>query len=215
MILSKNSSEYETYPQESNILVITQKNMKKHSFWPFIIAMVIVTLYTIIHQFIIGHRVGMVAMNDFMGIWFLLFGVIKLLDLKGFVDSYRKYDIIAKRRHGYAYLFPFLEIVLGIAYLLDANMQYRIAINSWTLILVAITGIGIFHSLRKKEAIDCVCMGTTFPLKMSKINLWENISMWAMAFFMLIRMGNVTMAHTMNTIPSTQIQQTTSTVNCH
>ncbi|MFA7717394.1 MAG: MauE/DoxX family redox-associated membrane protein, partial [Candidatus Absconditabacterales bacterium] len=144
-----------------------------------------------------------------------------LFDLKGFVRSYRKYDIIAKRWHGYAYLFPFLEIVLGLAYLLDANMQYRIAINSGTLLLVAITGIGIFHSLRKKEAIDCVCMGTTFPLPMSNINLWENISMGAMAFFMLLRMGNITLAQTASDITgnnhqtSSITQQTSTGASCH
>jgi hypothetical protein len=113
--------------------------MKKHSLMPFYIAMAIVTIYTAVHQFILGRREGMIAMNDFMGIRFLLFGVIKLLDLKGFVDSYRKYDIIARHRHRYAYLFPFFEIILGLAYILDGQMQYRIAINSATLLLVGIT----------------------------------------------------------------------------
>lgn len=187
--------------------------MKKHSYLPFYIAMGIVTIYTIIHQFLLGQREDMIAMNDFMGVRFLLFWVIKLLDLKGFVDSYRKYDIIAKRWHGYAYLFPFLEIILGLAYVLDSQMQYRIAINSATLLLVAITGIGIFKSLRKKEAIDCVCMGTTFPLKMSKINLRENISMGAMAFVMLIWMGMMAMPIA-NANISIQQEQTTQAI-CH
>lgn len=187
---------------------------KKKSYLPFYIAMTIVTLYTIIHQLLIGKRVGMIAMNDFMGIWFLLFGVIKLFDLKGFVNSYRKYDIIAKRWDWYAYLFPFLEIWLGLAYLLDTHMQYRIAINSGTLLLVAITWIGIFHSLRKREAIDCVCMGTTFPLPMSNINFIENISMGLMAFFMLIWMGNITLAHTDYKTTSVS-QQTNEAPSCH
>lgn len=180
---------------------------------PFYIAMAIVTIYTAVHQFILGRREGMIAMNDFMGIRFLLFGVIKLLDLKGFVDSYRKYDIIARHRHGYAYLFPFFEIILGLAYILDGQMQYRIAINSATLLLVGITWIDIFRSLRKKEAIDCVCMGTTFPLKMSKINLRENISMGAMAFIMLIRMGMMVIPVT-KADTSIQLQQNAQ-ASCH
>lgn len=79
--------------------------------------------------------------------------------------------------------------------------------------MVAITGIGIFKSLRKKEAIDCVCMGTTFPLKMSKINLRENISMGAMAFVMLIWMGMMAMPITNKDI--TPSQQTNTTASCH
>lgn len=162
--------------------------MKKNSFVPFYIAMAIVSIYTLGHQIIIGHRTGMIAMNDFMGVRFLLFGIIKLFDLKWFISAYIKYDIIAKRRKPYGYIFPFLEIFLWLAYILDSQMNYWIVINGATLLLVAITGIGIFNSLKKKEAIDCVCMWTTFPLPMSKINLRENISMGIMAACMLIWM---------------------------
>jgi len=55
---------------------------KPASFKPFIIAMMIVVVYTIAHQLMIGQWVGMIAMNDFMGVWFLLFGVIKLFALE-------------------------------------------------------------------------------------------------------------------------------------
>lgn len=146
-------------------------------FIPFYLAMAAVFIYTAIHQIIIGHRVGMIAMNDFMGIRFLLFGVLKLLDLEGFVKTFMQYDIVAKRRTPYGYIFPFLEIVLGIAYLRDTQMQYRLTINVVTVLLVGITGIGIWYALKGKKEIDCVCMGTKFPLPMSIINLVENIAM--------------------------------------
>ena len=87
--------------------------MKHHKMYiPFYIAMLIVVLYTAIHQFIIGHRVGMVAMNDFMGIRFILFGLLKFLDIEGFAESFMQYDIVAKKRKPYGYFFPILEIIL-------------------------------------------------------------------------------------------------------
>jgi len=186
-----------------------------YKYIPFYIAMSLVTVYTIIHQLLLRHRSGMIAMNDFMGVWFLLFGIIKLFDLKWFVRSYHKYDIIAKHRIGYAYLFPFLEIALWFAYLFDTQMHYRVAINGITLSLVAITWVVIFRSLKKKETIDCVCMGTLFPLPMSTINLRENVSMGAMAFVMLIRMWSMNIpAISANELP-TQQTITSTGASCH
>jgi len=87
--------------------------MKHHKMYiPFYIAMLIVILYTTIHQFVIGHRISMIAMNDFMGIRFILFGLLKFLDIEGFANSFMQYDIVAKKRKPYGYFFPILEIIL-------------------------------------------------------------------------------------------------------
>lgn len=118
-----------------------KKNKSHRLFIQFYLAMTAVFIYTAAHQILIGHRVGMIAMNDFMGVWFLLFGILKLLDLEGFVKTFMQYDIVAKRRKPYGYFFPFLEILLGIAYLRDKQMHYWLTINIVTILLVGITGV--------------------------------------------------------------------------
>ena len=185
-------------------------------FIPFYLAMMAVFIYTAAHQIVLGQWKGMIAMNDIMGIRFILFGVLKLLDLEGFVKTFMQYDIVAKKRKPYWYLFPFLEIVLGIAYLRDIQMQYRLTINIVTVLIVGITGIWIFYALKTKKDIDCVCMGTKFPLPMSIINLIENIAMGAMAVIMLFWMENITLGNTIhtNTVSPTEISSTTW-ANCH
>ena len=196
-----------------------QKKEKKGShrvFIPFYLAMTAVFIYTAVHQIIIGHRIGMIAMNDFMGVRFLLFGILKLLDLEWFVKTFMQYDIVAKKRTPYGYLFPFLEILLWIAYLADKQMHYRLTINIVTVLLVWITGIGIRYALKAKKDVDCVCMGTKFPLPMSIINLIENIAMWAMAVVMLFRMGNVTLGNNIHQVSTTPSQTIVSSgVSCH
>lgn len=199
--------------QENNIYFFT-KDMKHHKMYiPFYIAMLIVILYTTIHQFIIGYRSGMIAMNDFMGIRFILFGLLKFLDIEGFANSFMQYDIVAKKWKPYGYFFPILEIILWIAYLWDTQMYYRITINVATILLTGITSIGIYYALKAKKDIDCVCMGTKFPLPMSIINLVENIAMGAMAVFMVIRMGSMSMAQ--SPTMTTTLQQTNTWANCH
>ena len=93
-------------------------------------------------------------------------------------------------------------------------MHYRLTINIATVLLVGITSIGIFYALKAKKDIDCVCMGTKFPLPMSIINLIENIAMGAMAVFMIIRMGSMTMTQTLTTTTS-PTQQTSTATSCH
>jgi hypothetical protein len=43
-----------------------------------------------------GERTPHVLMRYFMGGFFLVFSFFKLLDVRGFVDAYRSYDIVAR-----------------------------------------------------------------------------------------------------------------------
>ena len=60
-------------------------------------------------------------MRNFMAGFFLAFSFFKFLDLKGFVESYAMYDIIAKRFKQWGYMYAFLELGLGIAFLMNFN----------------------------------------------------------------------------------------------
>ena len=51
-------------------------------------------------------------MNHFMGGFFLAFSFFKLLDLNGFAESYKMYDIVAKKIPFWGYLYPFVELGL-------------------------------------------------------------------------------------------------------
>ena len=56
-------------------------------------------------------------MHDFMGYYLVLFSLFKFFDLSGFADGFQMYDLLAKRFRAYAYVFPFVELGLGLAYL--------------------------------------------------------------------------------------------------
>src|SRR5205814_6424311 len=56
-------------------------------------------------------------MNQFMAGFFLVFSAFKLLDISGFAEGYSTYDLFAKRWHDYGYIYPFLELGLGVLYL--------------------------------------------------------------------------------------------------
>ena len=53
-------------------------------------------------------------MQQFMAGFFLVFSAFKLLDLPGFAEGYATYDLLAKYWHDYGYIYPFIELSLGI-----------------------------------------------------------------------------------------------------
>ena len=57
-------------------------------------------------------------MISYMGIFFLIFSFLKLVDVKGFRESLAKYDLIAKIIPGFAILYPFFEFILAIVRLM-------------------------------------------------------------------------------------------------
>ena len=122
-------------------------------------------------------------MRHFMAGFFIVFAFFKLLDPPGFVSAYRGYDLLAKPFPLWAWAYPFIELALGVAYLLALA---PIATNITTLILMLIGAAGVLNALRKKQAIRCACLGTALNLPMTKVTLVEDLTMAAMAAAMLI-----------------------------
>ena len=122
------------------------------------------------------------AMQIFMGSFFLIFGFFKVINLPGFVKAYQMYDLIAARFVWYAYLYPFIELALGVAYLY--KWQLRV-VNSVTLVLMLVSAVGVFNELRKGNKIVCACSGTVFKVPMTYVTSFEDLLMAAMAAAML------------------------------
>lgn len=124
-------------------------------------------------------------MRHFMAGFFLVFSFFKLLDLKGFADSYSTYDIIAQKWYGWGFVYPFIELALGIAFLIDFN---PLLTNAATFAIMSISSIGVIQSLVRKRKIQCACLGTVFNLPMSSVTIMEDALMIAMSGIMLAMM---------------------------
>lgn len=125
----------------------------------------------------------MMAMNTFVGLFFVVFSFFKLLDLEGFAMSYLSYDVVAQKWQGYGYLYPFIELGLGIAYLTHFE---PVITNIATLVIMTVSTIGVLKSVLRKSKFKCACLGTVFNLPMSTVTLVEDGLMVVMAAGMLI-----------------------------
>lgn len=140
---------------------------------------------TLLAEWMQGSFVWMRWMNHFMAGFFLVFSFFKLLNLKGFAESYSMYDIVAKRWNGWGYLYVFTELALGIAFLTGFN---PILTNSVTFVIMTISIIGVLQSVLNKRKIKCACLGDVFNLPMSTITIIEDALMIGMSGIMLLTM---------------------------
>ncbi len=127
-------------------------------------------------------------MLDFMGLFYIVFSFFKLLDLKGFPESFRMYDPLAKAVPAYGWIYPFIEVVLGLMFLMRFQIPLALII---TLVILGITTFGVTKTLLDKKAIQCACLGTALKLPMTKATFIENSIMIVMAIIMLFKIYSV------------------------
>lgn len=122
-------------------------------------------------------------MLDFMGLFYIVFSFFKMLDLKNFPDSFSMYDPLGKKSPLYAAVYPFIETLLGLLFLLRLEIEFALIA---TIIMLGITTVGVTKVLINKKSIQCACLGTTLKLPMTKATFIENSIMILMAIAMLI-----------------------------
>lgn len=128
----------------------------------------------------------MMWMMDFMGVFLVTFGVFKLFDLKSFVVSFRTYDLLAKRFKAYAYAFPFIEIGLGVMYLMGMMYWWQNTLALLIAVVGAWSAVLVLQNKDKAEETVCVCLGTVFKLPMTWVTFLENALMGLMVLWMFL-----------------------------
>ena len=122
------------------------------------------------------------AMLDFMGLFYIIFSFFKILDIKGFSMSFRMYDPLAKQAPIYGYIYPFIEVILGMMFLIRFEVNIALIL---TVIILGITTIGVTQTLINKRSIKCACLGTKLNLPMTEATFIENALMIIMAFSLI------------------------------
>ena len=122
-------------------------------------------------------------MYDFMGLFYIVFSFFKFLDYKNFPSTFSMYDPIAKTFPLYGWMYPFIETILGLLFLLRIQLFISLCV---TITILGITTVGVTRSLMNKSNIQCACLGTALKLPMTKATFIENFIMIIMAVWMII-----------------------------
>jgi len=149
---------------------------------PILLIFLYITTITALAQYGSGSWDWMRFMRHFMAGFFLTFSFFKLLNLKGFAESYVMYDVVARAIPAWAYIYAFVELGLGIAFLIDFD---PVITNSVTLIVMLLSIVGVLQTVLNKRKIQCACLGAVFNLPMSTVTIIEDGLMIAMSGWML------------------------------
>ena len=122
-------------------------------------------------------------MLDFMGLFYIVFSFFKMLDVSGFKTSFAMYDPIAKKVPFYGKIYPFIETLLGLMFLMRFEIDIALIV---TLITLGVTTIGVTRALLDRKSIRCACLGTALKLPMTEATFIENAIMILMAVLMLL-----------------------------
>lgn len=154
-----------------------------HRYLPLVVLLGVTLLATLAKQIHYQSWSGINFMHDFMGLFLLIFSMLKLFHLNNFVEGFQKYDLLAQRSRGYALAYPFLELTLALGYLSHWQPQ---AVYISTAVLMTFGTLGIFKALAKGLDIKCACMGSSLNVPLSTVAIIEDLGMATMAVIMLI-----------------------------
>jgi hypothetical protein len=156
---------------------------KKIEYFKLFVVLVLITAISVSLNNLFGSNASGELMRWFMGMFFLTFGTFKFIGYEMFTEMFPEYDIIAARSRVYTYAYPFIELFLGILYLINAIPLAR---DLFTLVISAVSAYGIYRSIKAHGSIQCACLGNIIKLPLSTVSLAENSLMAVMALIMLI-----------------------------
>ena len=163
---------------------ISNKKHKCLVYCPLIITFIYIIGGSVISQYPFQPFDYMSFLSVLMGLFLVTLSYLKMLNLKGFSMSFSKYDVITKKCICFGYVYPFIELILGVFYLLGV---FPIQINAITIFVLLFGGIEVIVAVWQKKDIECACMGALgFNLPLGYVTIGENFTMIIMAIIMII-----------------------------
>jgi glutaredoxin len=120
----------------------------------------------------------------FMGLAVSFLATLKLMDPPAFRRGFRLYDQLMARWTSYGVIFPWLELLVGLAIL------GRWAVPALAVLAIAIGlegGLSVVRAVWiEKRDLDCACIGGNNRTPLGALSLLENVAMVAMGVAMLL-----------------------------
>lgn len=133
-------------------------------FKEFGIILAILFIVTIIY----GSYHGLDSLNTFLriyvGIILSSFGVLKIFKLMDFAESHQRYDIISKHFVLYAYLYPFIELLLGILLILN---HYLILAYIILIVVLLLRTLSVLYYVAFSEGVEYAYLDGIFKIRVS------------------------------------------------
>ena len=119
----------------------------------------------------------------FLGLWLVQFGMVKLFDIDAFAAKFVQYDPVAGNSRVYAYLYPFIQIALGAAYL---GVYYPQWISVALVVIATVNLIGLYRHYDNNKVFKDVTLSGLLRTPLRGEAIIENTLMTVMALAYLL-----------------------------
>jgi hypothetical protein len=110
----------------------------------------------------------------------------KLKDVESFSTMFLNYDLLAQRRVGYGYVYPFAEAAAGV--LMVAGGVLGLIGFPIALFIGTIGAVSVYKAVYvDKRDLKCACVGGNSNVPLGFVSLTENLVMIAMGLWMPIK----------------------------
>lgn len=116
-----------------------------------------------------------------------ILAVQKLRDLFSFSNQFLGYDLLAQKWVRYAYIYPFVEALAGVA-MITAVPQLALVSAPFALFIGTVGAVSVFKAVYiDKRDLKCACVGGNSSVPLGFVSLSENLGMMGMAIWMLVK----------------------------
>lgn len=121
----------------------------------------------------------------FIALSMCVLAILKLRDLFSFSNQFITYDILAKRKIAYSYIYPFAEFAVGLGMLAGVLM---LPVSFVAIFIGSIGAISVVKAVYiEKRDIKCACVGGDSNVPLGAVSLTENLMMVLMGIIMLFK----------------------------
>jgi len=134
----------------------------------------------------LGTLVTWRTLQWFVAVAMTLLGAQKLRDIEDFTTMFLGYDLLARRWVGYAYAYPYAEMLAGV--LMIAGVWTWLAAPV-TLVIGTVGAASVIKAVYiDRRSLKCACVGGDSKVPLGFVSLTENLMMVAMGVWMPLRL---------------------------
>ncbi len=165
-----------------------KKNPKKEdgtTYQPVIAVFTVTFGLALAFSWHIDHSVQSLALlKFFIMISMSVLAILKLRDLYAFSNQFITYDLLAMRWVRYAYIYPFIEAIVGIGMIAQVGLW---VLSPLSLFIGSVSALSVFKAVYvDKRDLKCACVGGNSNVPLGFVSLTENLMMVFMGLWILI-----------------------------
>ncbi|WP_394242747.1 MauE/DoxX family redox-associated membrane protein [Halopseudomonas laoshanensis] len=134
-----------------------------------------------------GALLSLRTVELFIAFSMCILALLKLQDIESFSTMFLNYDLLARRKVPYSYIYPYAELFAGVLMVAGALLWLAIPV---ALFIGTVGAASVFKAVYiDRRELKCACVGGGSSVPLGFVSLTENLMMMAMGLWMFRYFG--------------------------